>query len=281
MPLVRCGNHGEALNIGMDGKLFESPEAWELLFTNTVDVARLAPASLFAQNAASPRKTTPESAASVLNASARTSVASELCLPTRPPEARKEVLDLTVFYNGSLTNSWLGSPGNHLGNLPSGVQKFGGVEFDARGVIQLKGKLGGTVKFPSSVRDLPVGAKCRRVHFLHATAFGGASDEGTQVGSYFVRFSETETRLEIPITYGRMVRNWHWQPDEPAAPRELNVAWFGDNELARKLGRPLRLFVTTWTNLLPDFEISSIDFVSAGGNAAPFLLAITVDQNAN
>jgi hypothetical protein len=55
------------------------------------------------------------------------------------------------------------------------------------------------------------------------------------------------------------------------------VAWIGSHAAARLHGLQTRLIKYTWENELPDAEITSIDFVSAVENPAPFLVAITVD----
>jgi hypothetical protein len=39
----------------------------------------------------------------------------------------------------------------------------------------------------------------------------------------------------------------------------------------------VRLFETTWTNIIPNAELESIDFVSKLSQPAPFLLAITIE----
>ena len=55
------------------------------------------------------------------------------------------------------------------------------------------------------------------------------------------------------------------------------MAWKGANAYTETMGRSVRLFLTTWTNLAPDLEIENIDFVSALAVPAPFLIAISVE----
>jgi hypothetical protein len=57
----------------------------------------------------------------------------------------------------------------------------------------------------------------------------------------------------------------------------LKVAWRGENAQSKSTGRSIRLFLTTWANVAPGLEIESIDFVSAMGGPAPFLIAISVE----
>jgi hypothetical protein len=264
VPVVRCRHHNPVLNLAFDGRVYESPTFWEELFTNRVSMAELSASRMFADD-------TPRAAI------VQPKPAVALRVPARDPGAGKKLLDLTRFYNASLNESWHGSTNNDLAALPTGLQSFGGVEFDVRGIVQLCSQLPPSTAYPVMVRGIPVGQTCQRLHFLHAVGFGNPTDEGSQIGAYVVRFAASQKRLEIPIRYGHEVRNWHTQRGEPAAPPDLTVAWKGQNAVSRKSGHALRLFQTTWTNTAPDLEIESIDYVSRMALAAPFLIAITVE----
>ena len=265
VPLVRCLHHDPVLNLAFDGKVYESPAAWEVLVTNRVSAEDLTPARVFGD--ARPPAT---------NAPSKVATASRF--PPRDPAASKELLDLTPFYNASLDESWhKRHPGNDLAVLPKGLQTFGGVEFDVRGIIQLGSQTPPATNFPVRIKGIPVHQKCQRLHFLHAAGFGNSGSEGTQIGAYVVHFAANQTRLEIPIRYGQEVRDWHPVPGERAAPPELTVAWKGANAYTETMGRSVRLFLTTWINLAPELEIESIDFVSTLAVPAPFLIAISVE----
>jgi hypothetical protein len=190
------------------------------------------------------------------------------------------LLDLTLQYNALLSETWHGSDrsyGNDLAALPTGVQTLGGIQFDIRGIVQLRSKSASSTNYPAEVKGIRVRQKCQKLHFLHAAGFGTVADEGQQIGSYMVHLATNRMRLEIPIIYGESVRNWHTLAGEPEASKELKVVWTGDNAVSRKAGTKIRLFVTTWDNLLPAVEIESIDFVSSMANPAPFLIAITAE----
>ena len=148
------------------------------------------------------------------------------------------MLDLTPFYNAGLNESWHGNKGNDLAALPEGVQTFGGVEFDVRGIVQLGSKSPSSTNYPALIKGIPVKQKCQRLHFLHAAGFGNPGDEGKQIGAYVVHFTANPMRLEIPIRYGHEVRDWHALAGEPAAPDELTVVWTG-TERAEQSGGPL------------------------------------------
>ena len=184
---------------------------------------------------------------------------------------------MTPFYNARLTDSWHGSTGNDLSALPCGLQTFAGVEFDVRGIIQLGGKPANAKKFPTEVKNIKVHQKCHSLNFLHSGAFGGAQEEGKELGAYVVHYAANQMRLEIPIYYGRDVRDWHTSKNEPPAPKELTVAWTGANGTSRAAGQSIRLFKTTWVNVAPDVEIESVDIVAGMASSSPFVIAITAE----
>ena len=264
VPVVRCRHHRPVLNVAFDGRIYESPTSWEAIFTNRVSAGELSAARIFAGEPG------PAGNARKKSGGARR-------FPARAPGARKQLLDLTSFYNAGLRESWHGNKSNDLAVLPKGLQRFGGVEFDVRGIIQLCSQTPASTNYPALVMGMPVHQPCPRLHFLHAAGFGSPADDGKQIGTYVVHFATNQMRLEIPIGYGREVRNWHSQAGEPAAPEGLTVAWQGENAVSKRAGRSIRLFLTTWTNPAPALEIESIDFVSSMAGPAPFLIAITVE----
>jgi hypothetical protein len=263
VPIVRCRHHTPLLNLAFDGQIYDSPGSWEVTVSNRMDPAQLAAEKLFpleggANNA--PAKKPPP----------------KLKFALRDKQAKPGEINLVKYYNAMFTQSWHGGTNNNLASLPTGLQKFAGVEFDVRGIVQLGSKAPSVKKFPAEVTDIKIHQKCRTVNFLHAVAMGAVSDEGKTVGSYIVHFATNRMRADIPINYGEDVRDWHVLPKEAPAP-ELTVAWSGTNAGSNPAIRSVRLFKTTWTNIAPDIEIESVDYVSAMGSAAPFLVAITTE----
>ncbi|HEX4646733.1 MAG TPA: hypothetical protein VH598_14100 [Verrucomicrobiae bacterium] len=260
VPIVRCRRHGGViLNLAFDGKIYESGSRWEDSLTNRFDVKELNIDRIFAND------TSPATAAPPV-----------LRFPKRDSAAPPDLISLTDFYNALLTDSWHGSTGNDLAALPSGLQTLAGVQWDVRGIVQLASKSPSSKKFPEQVIGIKVNQKCRKLNFLHAAGFGRIEDEGAQIGVYIIHIATNHMRMEVPIVYGQDVRNWHVLKDEPPA-KDLVVAWNGDNEVSKRQGHSLRLFKTTWVNILPDVPIETIDFVSSLANPAPFLIAITAE----
>jgi hypothetical protein len=196
-------------------------------------------------------------------------------LPDRSPDAPDEAIDLSAHYNAALDDAWHagGMANNTLENLPQGLQQFGDVTFDVRGVIQLHGRLAAeqlTVSFPQTVENIPVRRTASRLHFLHAC--GWPSAPGTVIGHYVVHYADGEQR-QIPIRYGQDVCDW-WTP--ASGTGEATVAWSGPN-LANPNGPPKSIYLTTWDNPSPDVEITSLDYRSTSNDSAPFLIALTVE----
>jgi hypothetical protein len=255
------------LNVSYDGKVYESPLSWESIATNRVSAAELLASRIFSSADNTP----------VAPAAAAPPAAPPLKIPPRDSKAGKQLLDLTKHYNALLTDSWHGGEGNSLASLPTGIQNFGGIDFDVRGLIQLNCQGLNNSKFPTQVTGIKVGQKCKRLHFLHSSCWGSLQEDGQQVASYIVHFVNNPTRLEIPVIYGRDARDWHWQGNEPSAPKELKVVWTGENDDSRRGGHPIRLFLTSWNNLLPEMEVESLDVISNMSRPGLFLLGITAD----
>jgi hypothetical protein len=207
----------------------------------------------------------------------------DLDVPPRPAEAGANQIDLGRYYNAPLTPSWQNAgpgqyaQGNDLVELPPGLKTLDGVRFDVRGVIQLASV--STVqngdRFPKEVSGLPMGQRCRRLHFLHNAIFGWVND-GIEVARYVIHY-EDWTSAEIPVVLGRDLKDF-WLPRDGTNPAsKAEIAWRGANEMSRRQNFPVGLFKFSWENPRPAEEIQSIDFVSAMNVPAPFLVAITAE----
>ncbi|HEY9172533.1 MAG TPA: protein kinase [Verrucomicrobiae bacterium] len=207
----------------------------------------------------------------------------ETSIAARPPNTAPHMMDLSDYYNGSLTKGWIPSSAygstaeRNLGELPRGVVEFAGTKFDVRGLIQLAGRSLNVqlqASYPAEVNGIRVQQKCRRLHFLHGT--GWRAGEGQQIGFYRIHCAGG-TQHEVPILYGVNVRDWwHDLTSEEITP-EAQVAWTGKNDAVRNSGTVLKLYKFTWTNPTPDSAVERIDFVSANTQSSPFLIAITAE----
>jgi hypothetical protein len=202
-------------------------------------------------------------------------------IPARSLQATLRQLDLTSFYNARLDDDWhldkTPVPKSTLETLPTGLQDFDKITFDVRGLIQLGGselRLHGR-RYPERVMGIPVGQSCRRIHFLHATLYGASA--GEDLGEYSSRYTDGQT-ARLTVRYGENVADW-WEgslkiPDEGQSYR---VAWKGANDFARSRHVIQRLYHAIWENPRPEVPVTSLNLVSRGLKATPFIVAITVE----
>ena len=196
-------------------------------------------------------------------------------IPVRNPETPENIIDLSQYYNGSLSEGWLPSSGagttaQKALPIPLGVGNFGGIAFDVRGVIQISGKrleaAGGD--FPESVREIKIGLKFTSIHFLHAAGWGDNVKRGTEVGTLVFNYKDGKQET-MPIVTAITVFDWVMRYDNEG-PNATRV-WTGKT----LNGLPINLFKSQWKNPYPDKEIVSMDYVSKNTDVSPFLLAIS------
>ncbi len=195
----------------------------------------------------------------------------------RDPMASPDQLDLTNYYGTSLNDDWFNHAGHDLHDVPQGLQLFGGVLFDVRGLIVLAGAKSLAVSglaLPEALLGIPVGRKGKAIHFLQASAFVGGI-AGTKIGEYVIHYKNGETRI-ANLVYGENMLDWWVDPAEGHVTKAEEV-WYGTNTATRSRGMRTRLIKFTWENPLQDVEISSMDFISMITNAAPMLIAVSIE----
>ncbi len=197
----------------------------------------------------------------------------------RDPLATPDQVDLTSDYGTSLNDDWFNHPGHDLQDVPQGLQLFGGVLFDVRGLIVLAGTRSLAVSglaLPEAVNGIPVGRKGRAVRFLQAAAFVGSAP-GLKIGEYVMHYENGETRT-ADLIYGENELDWWVSPAEGRVTKADEV-WYGSNPATRGRGMKTRLIQFTWNNPLPQVTITSIDFASCLTTSSPMLVAITVEPS--
>jgi hypothetical protein len=204
-------------------------------------------------------------------------------IPARDPKADVRLVDLTGKYNALLTEQWhpdaqgLPAGANHLGSLPRGIQKLGGIDFDVRGVIQLTGiqAEAAGASFPAAQTGIKLGRKCKRLHFLQAA--GWQAEDGKVIGRYVLHYAGGE-KTSLDVVYGADTLDWWKGTAEAKPPQSGTVVWTGSNPATEAVGSSLRLFKRTCDNPKPDLTIETLDFVSTQAESAPFLVALTVED---
>lgn len=204
--------------------------------------------------------------------------------PERDVNADKRLIDLTNYYTAALDDDWLVSAGANLKRLPKGIRKLGDVTFDIRGIIQLGGLSlyeesdypveEQKIKYPEMVNDIEINQKASKIYFLQASAWGEEKEK--EIGQYIVHYRDNSTDT-ISIRYLDNIRDW-WFAEGDEMPGNATQAWIGLNDITENRGMQISLFNYTWDNPQVEKIIRSIDFISAMTNAAPYLVAITLDE---
>ncbi|MHC1766698.1 MAG: protein kinase [Verrucomicrobiia bacterium] len=214
-------------------------------------------------------------------------------LPARAAEAGPNLINLNAYYTGLLDAIFYptGDPREYDDDLealltPTGLMTKGGVPFDVRGVVLLwrfepasVGERSFWNRYPKRVNGIAIGRRVQRLHALHGVFCRSSMDDGTSIGSFVWHYADG-TERETEIVYGRDVRNWCQGGNSPDPQRECEqgrVVWDGTNPVARAQGTTRRLYLTAYENPQPDIVVTSLDFVSKMTQAAPFLVALTVE----
>jgi hypothetical protein len=170
-----------------------------------------------------------------------------------------------------------------LSELATDLVTLGGVEFDIRGVIQLrraepldKPAEMAAADDPVRVEGIHIDQEGTQLRLLLGTVQPEA--DGTVIGSLVLHYADGETR-SLDIAYGRDVREWWYDPakGDTGATDRARVVWTGENPVVHERGQRLRLFLDARENPRPGVAIASFDFVSALTHSAPFLIAVTVE----
>jgi AAA domain-containing protein len=197
----------------------------------------------------------------------------ERMIPPRLPQTPPNLIDLSEYYNAAFAQTWHpGLNNNNLEMLPPGLLQLGGTVFDARGIVQVAGKRlqNTSARYPERITGIRIGQRCRHLQFLHGA--GWSTRDGVVLGNYLLHYANGHEET-IPIVYGEDVRDWNAGADVSTSLSRGRVVWRAVNDAHLSV----RLFQTTWINPLPDVVITSIDYISAMADPAPFLIAITAE----
>lgn len=193
------------------------------------------------------------------------------------PKGKLTYVDLQPKADQTMDLPTFDTPFNDMRPVPRGEQTLGGVKFTiGPGSLQLGSGLLPTA--PERIEGIPVGKHVTRMYVLHGTQFSGPTHsvaDGTAIGWYRVVY-EDQTEQSIAIVAGEDVR--HWFADDSKPTTRGTKVWEGKNLLAKWLNSSVRLFASGWKNPHPEKRVARIDYLAAGTQAAPFCLAITIEE---
>jgi WD40 repeat protein/tRNA A-37 threonylcarbamoyl transferase component Bud32 len=198
-------------------------------------------------------------------------------IPPRSVQAGSSHLDLGPAYNVALNETWqplveVMNVDLSLAALPAGLQTFGGITFDLRGIVQLRGAAPDSELYPERV-NVAVKRSFRRIHVLHGTT--GTEWRGGEIASLVLHYAGNPV-AEIPIRYGEHVRAFSRTDDGSMNCPNARLAWGADSSANPADSRP-RIYQATFLNPKPELEAMSLDYVSRMTQCGPFLLALTVE----
>jgi WD40 repeat protein len=198
-------------------------------------------------------------------------------IPPRPDQASSNQIDLSGAYNVALNESWqalrsLADVDRNLAALPAGLQTFGGVAFDVRGFIQLRGVAPDSELYPERV-DIPVGRVFQRLYALHGTTW--FERQGREIGAFELYYANGDSSV-VPILFGEHLRGEDSRLDPRSACPQGRLVWGADSSASPADNRP-RLYQTAFANPKPTLEVVRIEFVSKVTRCGPLLVALTVE----
>jgi hypothetical protein len=182
-------------------------------------------------------------------------------------------IDLAAHYD----NSTLWNRPGEWEAVPHGHQMFGGVPFEADGLIVLIGEGARKDKrrYRERVEGIAVGKKFERLHLLH-TAHYPAEDE-TPYARVVLHYTDGST-TSFQLVFGRHARDWWRRKNESVSALSdpnSKVVWRG-NDAGRTPGNTRRLFKTTFENRKPNVEVATIDLVSENATPNATIIAMSV-----
>ena len=163
--------------------------------------------------------------------------------------------------------------------IKPGVSKFGGIQFDVRGIVALAGKetelSAGLYELNQDVYGIAIGRKASAINLLHGAGWGGSEPHGTCIGEVVVNYEDGETEI-VKIRAGVHVRDWFLPRYYNRQVSDGKLAWVHPS--SQVSGRDIGLYTMSWENPRPESKIETIDFRSTMTASAPFLLGVTLDD---
>ncbi len=198
-------------------------------------------------------------------------------IPPRPAQASSNQVDLSGACNLALNESWqamgnLTDVDRNLGELPAGVQALGGVSFDVRGFVQLRGVAPDSEIYPDRVA-IPVRRAFQRLQALHGTTW--FERPGREIGAFVLHYASGEV-AELPIVFGEHLRGEDARLKPESECPGGRLVWGGDSAAGAADNRP-RLYLAAFANPKPGLEVVQIDYVSKLTRCGPLLVALTVE----
>jgi len=95
---------------------------------------------------------------------------------------------------------------------------------------------------------------------------------------YVIHFADGKSEeMPLKLKLGEHLWDWHFNPRQRRITQHSEVVWEETNAESRGLGNRVQLFMSTWANHRAGVAVTTLDYISALNDPAPFLLAITLE----
>lgn len=209
--------------------------------------------------------------------------AKRLQAETQASSVQRHCIDLRSWTNSPFNDIWPGgqkAKDNNLGDFIPGQNFYGGIPFDAQGIVLLAGKksLEFGRKFPTEVNGIKIGRKCAKVHLLHGGSFVQAVPQGAAIARFSLKYADGSEK-KFDIVAGEHVLDWWGAIEQKPKDPETELAWTGRNPNIKRRAPnlALRLYKSSFANPAPDLEVVSLNYISLLTDASPFLIGVTVE----
>ncbi len=201
-----------------------------------------------------------------------------LSSPLRDPGTPAELLDLSRYYSSISSGDFRLDEMFDLHQMPSGVQRLLGVDFDIRGLVQFPNYTMVAMDFPQRVDSISVPEEVAALDLLVGGYFPAAAGEASAEVTLQYRDGGT---LQLPLRYrsptiGEDLPVEHPHIGEPVSERIAATAWLGAGVFTERWGEPpQRLYMEHLINPQPSRKLKSF---SLAANRSLFLVAATVER---
>ena len=199
---------------------------------------------------------------------------------------KSRFVSLKKFFNRSLSDAHVGDgegwldhgPSQDLSAFPTGKVEFAGVPFHVRksapNAVVLRSTLPPLDEEPARVGPIDVGRAARRLHFLQGVGF--SPDGDAQVMTARIRYDDG-SEMNVPIRNERETDYWlpvqKLVPHHPRPPAAVRTAWRGMTR-----NDALAAVYLLSIDCDPEKVVESVELIGEPTIAAPFVIALTVEQ---
>ena len=164
-------------------------------------------------------------------------------------------------------------------SIPRGTQVCDSATFVCDGIIRTAGLAAARDgnSLPGAILGVPVNRRGSRIHLLQSAENAEQMTEGVPYGRLLFHYTNGASK-RIELLLGVHGEDWYkrgGESNEPLADPNSNICWF-----QRRTGdrMNIRVYHTVFENPLPDFMITTVDFISPLSEGNLLLFGLTIND---